>query len=92
MALEYMIWAEASPIGWNTTMAEIAESLGVSVQAVSAACRRRGWATRLRASMRDEKGLRNTGHFGMGGPEDESFPRKITAEFGSIIGLEEIVA
>ncbi len=53
MALEYKIWAFASPRGWNVTPGEIAEELGVTKFAVGHALKRKGWSGRVRVSKRD---------------------------------------
>ncbi len=50
MALEYRIWAHCDPLGWNVTPGEIAAELGVGLQYVNHALRRRGWANRVRGS------------------------------------------
>ena len=70
MALEYRVWCFCEEAEWNVSISEIAEELSVSVQAITGVCRRKGWTNRLRVTRRDDNGFKNTGHFGMGGPED----------------------
>ncbi len=48
MALEYKIWAFASPRGSNVTPGEIAEELGVTKEKVGAVLKRKGWTGRVR--------------------------------------------
>jgi hypothetical protein len=47
-ALAYRIWAFAEPKGWDCTVGEIAEALGVGNRAVSHMAEVKGWAIRLR--------------------------------------------
>ncbi|TMV86436.1 hypothetical protein FGG78_19820 [Thioclava sp. BHET1] len=49
MALAYRIWGHCTPIGWNTTAAEIADALGEPVGAVRRICAMKNWTWRLRA-------------------------------------------
>lgn len=48
-ALAYRIWAHCQPIGWNCTIMEIADALGVDWHRVNWALRQKGWSGRLRA-------------------------------------------
>ena len=50
LALRYRIWAHCEPLGWDTSVREIAEALGESPQLIGATIRDKGWHTRLRAS------------------------------------------
>ncbi len=56
MALEYRIWAFASPRGWNVTPGEIAAELGVTTQAIRGALERRRWSSRCRVTKQDTDG------------------------------------
>ena len=49
MALAYRIWAHCTPIGWNTTAAEIGDALGEPMGAVRRVCAMKDWTARLRA-------------------------------------------
>ncbi len=55
MALEYRIWAFASPLGWNVTPGEIAAELGLSKQMVGVALRRKGWQNRVRTTRQGKR-------------------------------------
>lgn len=48
-ALAYRIWAHCQPIGWNCSITEIADALGVDWHRVNWALRQKGWSGRLRA-------------------------------------------
>lgn len=47
-AIAYRIWAYAEPLGWDCTVKEIAEALGVGWRTVANTCRHRNWLQRLR--------------------------------------------
>ena len=47
-AIAFRIWAYATPLGWDCTVNEIAEELGVHVNQVKEICRVKGWRSRLR--------------------------------------------
>lgn len=46
-ATEFRIWQIASGVDWQCTAAEIAEEMGVHVNTVKNALKRRGWTGRL---------------------------------------------
>jgi hypothetical protein len=48
MALAYRIWCYAHPLGWDCTVAEIADELREPVQRVQRICSHRGWNRKLR--------------------------------------------
>lgn len=50
MALRYRIWAHCEPLGWDTTVMEIAEALDETPQMIAATIKDKGWHTRLRAT------------------------------------------
>ena len=54
-ALRFRIWQHCEPIGWDCTMAEVAEALEVDVKSVGAVVRNAGWAERFRVSERSWK-------------------------------------
>lgn len=49
-ALAYRIWAHCQPIGWNCTIMEIADALGVDWHRVNWVLRQKGWNGRVRVS------------------------------------------
>ncbi|KEP68836.1 hypothetical protein DL1_08700 [Thioclava dalianensis] len=53
MAIEFRIWAICNPIGWDITMKEVAQRLGISQRAVLHAARRKDWCSRFRAHQTD---------------------------------------
>lgn len=48
MALAYRIWAYADPRGWNVTIPELADEMGVSHQKMTGLLHVRGWLGRVR--------------------------------------------
>jgi hypothetical protein len=59
-ALAFRIWRYAEPLGWDCTVAEIADDLREPVQRVRAICQHRGWNRKLR-------GVSSPGHDFKGG-------------------------
>ena len=49
-ALAFRIWAHCEPLGWDCTVKDVAEALGVRWQRVNAICHHRNWTNRLRHS------------------------------------------
>ena len=49
-ALAYRIWAHCEPLGWDCTVKDVAEALGVKWQRVNAICQHRNWTNRMRHS------------------------------------------
>lgn len=47
-ALRYRIWAFCAPRGWDVTITEIAEELGISWQSARATLQWTGWLDRVR--------------------------------------------
>lgn len=47
-AIAFRIWAYATPLGWDCTVNEIAEELGISWQQANRICCAKRWNTRLR--------------------------------------------
>ena len=47
-ALRYRVWAFCAPRGWDVTIHEIAEHLGVSWQTANGVLWRAGWSNRVR--------------------------------------------
>ena len=56
-ALAYRIWAHCQPIGWNCTVKEIAEALGVDWHRVNWTLGRKGWSGRVRSMKPDFNGF-----------------------------------
>jgi len=54
MALSYRIHCYAAPRGWDCTIREIADDLGVSVGAVRSICIAKRWTGRLRTGSADD--------------------------------------
>jgi hypothetical protein len=50
-ALAYRIWAHCQPIGWNCTIMEIADALGVDWHRVNWVLGRKGWSGRVRVAV-----------------------------------------
>lgn len=57
-ALAYRIWAYANPLGWDCTAGEVADAIGVSMQAVGHIVRLKKWHGRFRAT---EQGYHGAG-------------------------------
>ena len=49
-ALAFRIWAYADPLGWNCTIREVAEQLGVSFGSVKNTAASKSWLERFRAN------------------------------------------
>lgn len=64
-AIAFRIWAFAAPIGWDATMQEVAEHLGISEASARAIVQAKGWTARLRKRSRDT--------WGRGGPVPTSW-------------------
>ena len=56
-ALAYRIWAHCQPIGWNCTIAEISDALGVDWRRVNWTLGRKGWSGRVRSMKPDSHGF-----------------------------------
>lgn len=50
MRIAYQLWALATPLGWDITMAEAAAALGVDPSSVINIARAKGWMGRFRAN------------------------------------------
>lgn len=50
MAISLRIWAHCDPIGWDCTMAECADALGLKPGTVRNVATAKGWNTRFRGS------------------------------------------
>lgn len=48
-ALAFRVWQTAHPLGWNITIKELAELLGVNWRAICVVIREKKWTNRLRA-------------------------------------------
>jgi len=64
-ALAYRIWAYANPLGWDCTLAELADALGAKFASVRVVVSMKGWSGRLRAEGVDTSFCRVHG-FGLG--------------------------
>ena len=53
MANAYRIWAYANPLGWDCTVADIAEATGINVKTVGRTLHSKGWELRVRANASD---------------------------------------
>jgi hypothetical protein len=49
-AIAYRIWAYAGPLGWNCTIREVADAIGVSFGSVKNIAVSKGWAQNFRAN------------------------------------------
>ena len=49
LALRYRIWAHCEPLGWDTSVREIAEALDEPTISIAKVVSHAGWQTRLRA-------------------------------------------
>lgn len=67
-AIAFRMWAFATPLGWNTTILEVAEHLEVSESTVRIIARTKGWLDRFRKHGRDVTEI-----FGRGGPVPKSW-------------------
>jgi hypothetical protein len=52
-ALAYRIWAHCGPLGWNTTIADVADALEAPYASVRVILARKGWIRRLRTTKLD---------------------------------------
>lgn len=50
-ALAYRIWCFAQPLGWNCTIVDVADALGVTPHRVTTTCMHKGWLRRFRAGV-----------------------------------------
>ena len=50
MALRYRIWAYASPLGWDCTIAEIADALDIPMGLARSVIIGAGWHNKIRSS------------------------------------------
>ena len=50
----FRIWAHCQPLGWNTTVAEIATALSLTAAQVTYVVGSKNWTHRLRTVRRDE--------------------------------------
>lgn len=51
--LAFRIWQIADPVGWDVTVQALADELEVSKRDIKAVLNRKGWASRVRADLRD---------------------------------------
>ena len=51
--LAFRVWAAAEAIGWNITIADLAEQMGESVDRVRRIVQLRGWRTKFRSAQTD---------------------------------------
>lgn len=58
-ALAFRIWQAAQPIGWNVTIAEMAEIIGEPMPPVRAVCIKKRWLSRFRTADKDVYRHRN---------------------------------
>lgn len=42
-ANDFLIWRVGNSVGWNCTLADLADETGLHIQTVRATCKRRGW-------------------------------------------------
>jgi hypothetical protein len=52
-AIAFRVWQHCRPIGWDCTVAETAEALGVPAISVRRIIGHKGWGTRFRSTRRD---------------------------------------
>lgn len=65
-ALAYRIWAYANPLGWDCTIAELADALDAKFGSVRNVVSMKGWIGRLRSGRVDNEGVYKIGSFGFG--------------------------
>lgn len=75
MAISFRIWAHCDPIGWECTMRECADALGLRLASVRAVASAKGWSTRFRAG---------ADHWQYGGGGDVHF--RTTAQDAALSG------
>lgn len=61
--IAFKIWAHCEPLGWDMTIADAANDIGVPVQQFIGIARVKGWTHRFRKS-RPTRGLARTGWYG----------------------------
>lgn len=59
-AAAFRIWQYAEPLGWNVTLREVAEKLGIAVTFAGRVAAQKGWSTRFRAPLIDNYGFTRT--------------------------------
>ena len=57
--IAYQIWAYANPRGWDCTIAECAEAIGVKSQSVGSVANWKGWIDRFRVGRNDRHAIDN---------------------------------
>jgi hypothetical protein len=74
-ALAFRIWRYAEPLGWDCTVAEIADELRESTQTVNNICWRRGWNRKLRTVTRTDGCNNSTAAYGFSEAATHSIAR-----------------
>ena len=49
-AIAYLIWAECQQNGWDRTIGDVAEAVGVTAQLAGLVIKAKGWRNRFRAT------------------------------------------
>jgi hypothetical protein len=52
-ALAFRIWHHCEPIGWDCTISEVAEALGVNRLLLGQVAAKKGWSSRFRSAKPD---------------------------------------
>lgn len=47
--IAFLVWRHCEPLGWDCTLRDVADALGVSVGRVRGVAQHRGWLNRFRA-------------------------------------------
>ena len=63
-AIAYRVWAYAAPRGWNVTIVEVAEEIGVEWQSVRSVMVHKKWIGRLRNGSTTQDAFTHGARFG----------------------------
>ena len=53
--IAFQIWRHCDPLEWDVTVRDVAESLGISRQKVTAICKMKGWTHRFHKARRGDQ-------------------------------------
>lgn len=88
-ALAYQIWAYANPRGWDCTVREVADHLGISAQTVGIVAQHRDWTGRFRSNGSQEERFARRNSSRALGMTEGYMTRINAAEYRGHAGSEE---
>ena len=76
----FQLWRFCEPLGWNVTLQDIADEIGLPPNHVAHILNQKGWSSRVRTSRKDYRiGGDAYSHIG-------SSPAGVSAEFDEVMG------